>query len=127
MYNRSYKCNDEKVLKLYLFVLTGLHFCMMVIEVVIIVISSRGTIANPKPRSGLPKALYIQLTFFVLEFAWDIVGVLWAYDPSIDCDQSHQVLVFIRAVLVWNFIISVSVGLYLFIRIGTQSLVIVLI
>lgn len=117
-YDKSYKCNDEKLLKVYLFVLTGLHLCMLMTEIVIVLISSKGTIANPEPRRKLPIALYVQFIIFVIEFAWDIVGVVWAFDPSIDCHQSHQVLLFTRAVLVWNFFISVTVGFYLFLRIG---------
>lgn len=117
-YNKSYECNDENPLKIYLYVLITSHIIMLLIEVVIVVISSRGTIANPMPRKCLPFALYVQMFFFVLEFSWDVVGVVWAYDPRIDCDRSHQVLIFTRAVLVWNLVLSGSVGTYLFLRIG---------
>lgn len=119
-YDKTYKCKDESLLKIYLLVLSALHFIMLVIEIVIVLISSRGTIAYPKPRRFLPLALYAQILFFVLEFSWDVVGVVWAYDKSIDCDQSHQVLIFTRTVLVWNLMISGSVGIYLVIRIGKE-------
>lgn len=91
---------------------------MLIIEVIIVIISSRGTIVKSQPRKRLPIVLYIQFIVFIIEFAWDIVGVLWAFDPSIDCHRSHKVLLFTRVVLAWNFIISIIVGLYLFIRIG---------
>ena len=117
-YDKNYKCKDENLLKIYLYVLGALHAIMLLIEVVIVVISSRGTIADPNPRRFLPYAFYVQLIVFLMEFSWDVVGVVWAYDPRIDCDRSHQVLIFTRIVLVWNMIISGSVGTYLFVRIG---------
>lgn len=117
-YEKSYECKDERLLRIYLGILTGLQAGMVIVEVATIIISCRGTIANPEPRKKLPIMLYIQLCIFVIEFIWDIVGVLWAFDPSIDCHKSHQVLIFTQAVLVWNFIISIAVGSYLFITIG---------
>ncbi len=91
---------------------------MIILEAIVVLISCRGTIANPEPRKRLPILLYIQFGFFVLEFGWDVVGVWWAYDPSIDCHQSHQVLIFTRIVLVWNMCVSLFVGFYMIIRIG---------
>lgn len=117
-YNADYSCDDVKILKIYLFVLTGLHICMCLIEVAVVVISARGTIANPEPRKGLHIALYFQMSLFVLEFAWDVVGVVWAFDSSIDCHRSHSVLLLTRTVLIWNLTSSLIVALYMVIRIG---------
>ena len=89
------------------------------------VISASGTIANPKPRKNIRIPLYILTAIFTVEFAWDIVGVIWAFDPTIDCHKSHTVLMLTRSVLVWNFIGSATLGSYLILRIGkleSQSL-----
>ena len=118
-YNNSYHCNDENLLKIYLFVLTGIHICLVIVEVVIVMISARGTISNSEPRKNIHIPLYIQLALFVLAFAWDVVGVVWIFDPSIDCHKSHSVLLLARSILIWNMMMSTSVGMYLFLRIGT--------
>ncbi len=117
-YDRSYECNDDHLLKIYLFILSGFHVVAAIVEVSIVVLSASGTIAKPDPRRSICIPLYILTGIFVLEFAWDIVGVIWAFDPAIDCHRSHSVLILARAVLVWNFIGSISFGSYLILKIG---------
>lgn len=120
-YDRSYACHDEHLLKIYLFVLSGLHLIMAILEMSIVTLSASGTIANPHPRRNIRIPLYITTAVFFLEFAWDVVGVIWAFDPTIDCHKSHTVLLVTRCVLVWNFIGSISFGLYLIFRIGKSK------
>lgn len=121
-YDRRYDCDDERLLKIYLCVLVTIHFCMSLVELSVVLISVRGTIANPAPRKKLHLALYVQAGFFVIEFIWDIVGVLWAFDPTIDCPSSHSILILARGILVWNLITSTLVGGYLIVRIGLCQL-----
>lgn len=117
-YDRSYFCHDEKLLKIYLFVLTSIHLLMVLVEMTIVVTSSMGTIANPEPRKNIHIPLYIQMVLFTFEFAWDIIGVIWAFDPTIDCHRSHSVLILSRCILIWNLFTSSTVGFYLIFRIG---------
>ena len=117
-YEQKYSCHDEKLLKIYLFILTSIHLLMVMVEVTIVVISSMGTIANPEPRRRIHVPLYIQMTLFVFEFSWDIVGVVWAFDPTIDCHHSHSVLILSRFILVWNLFTSSMMWIYLIIRLG---------
>ena len=91
---------------------------MIMVEVTIVVISSMGTIANPEPRRKIHIPLYVQMTLFVFEFSWDIVGVVWAFDPAIDCHHSHSVLILSRTILVWNLFSSSMMWIYLIIRLG---------
>ncbi len=121
-YDRQYTCDDEQMLKVYLYVLIGIHISMCLIELSVVMTSARGTIADPGPRGGLRIALYVQTAFFVLEVAWDIVGVLWAFDPTIDCPSSHSLLKLVRGILIWNLISSLAIGSYLFLRIGVCRL-----
>ena len=118
VYDRDYDCDDERLLKIYLCVLVTIHFSLSLVELSILLISARGTIANPAPRRKLYIALYIQVAFFVVEYAWDVVGVLWAFDPSMDCPTSHTILILVRGILIWNLITSSLVGIYLIVRIG---------
>ena len=121
-YDKEYHCDDERLLKIYLIVLLGVHVLMCVVAVVIAIFSARGTIANPTPRNKLAWLLYIQTVLFLLELVWDCVGVVWAFDPSIDCRASHKVLLFVRFVLVWNLFSSIVVFGYLIVRIGICGL-----
>ena len=117
-YDKQYSCDDERLLKVYLYVLVVMHFCMCLIELSVVFISAQGTIANSEPRKRLSIALYVQTVFFILELAWDIVGVLWAFDSTIDCDDSHSVLILARAILIWNLVSSAVIGSYMVLRIG---------
>ena len=122
IYDQDYKCDDEKLLRVYLCILTGVHIAMCLVEVVTISISARGTMANPTPRKNIPIAIYVEACVFVFKFAWDVVGVLWAFDPSIDCHASHPILVLARLVLLWNLFTSVGMAFYAFIRIAVCRL-----
>lgn len=95
---------------------------MCVVEVATISISARGTMANPAPRKNVSIALYVEAVVFVLKFSWDIIGVLWAYDPSIDCPSSHPILILTRTVLIWNLLTSIGMALYAVIRIAVCRL-----
>ena len=121
-YDRSYKCEDEKLLRFYLCVLTGIHIAMCLIEVAAISISARGTMADPSPRKNISIVLYVEAGVFVVKFSWDVIGVLWAFDPSIDCPDSHPILVLARCILVWNLFASVAMALYAFLRIAVCRL-----
>ena len=121
-YDRDYRCEDEKLLRLYLCILTGVHIAMCLIEVVTISISARGTMADPSPRKNISKVLYVEAGIFTVKFAWDVVGVLWAFDPSIDCPDSHPILILARCVLLWNLFASVAMALYAILRIAVCRL-----
>ena len=84
--------------------------------------SARGTIADPQPRAKLTWLLYIKTLLFFAELIWDCVGVVWAFDPTIDCPASHKMLIFVRIVLIWNLFSTVVVVLYMSVRIGVCGL-----
>ena len=122
-YDKQYQCDDEHLLKIYICTLMGLQIVAVFIQLIVIIVSSRGTIADSQPRRYLKWILYIQTVVFVVELIWDIVGVIWSFDPTIDCSSSHQVLILARIVLTWNLISSVSIATYVLIRIGVCELV----
>ena len=78
--------------------------------------------ANPAPRKNIYIMLYVEAVVFVLKFAWDVVGVLWAFDPSIDCPSSHPILILARTMLLWNLLTSITMALYAFLRIAVCRL-----
>ena len=121
-YDRDYKCDDEKLLRSYLCVLTGVHITMCLVEVAAISISARGTMADPSPRKNISIVLYVEAGIFIVKFTWDVIGVLWAFDPSIDCPDSHPILILARCILVWNLFTSLAMALYAFIRIAVCRL-----
>lgn len=111
-------CGELWLLKVYLFVLLALHSAMGVVELSGLIVSARGTIANPSPRRHIHIVLYVLTACFIVECSWDIVGFLWAFDPDLECSKQHNLLIFVRCLLVWNTCTSVAATGYMFIRIG---------
>lgn len=121
-YDREYKCDDEHLLRIYIVILMGIEAVLTLSNVIVVIISSRGSIDDNRPRRHLPLVLYVQTALLVIHFGWDCVGVVWAFDPSIDCPFSHKVLVLVRIVLIWNTASSVIGASYLVVRVGMCGL-----
>ena len=111
-------CEELQLLKVYLFVLLALHSAMGAVELSGLIVSARGTIANPHPRRHIHIVLYVLTACFIVEFSWDIVGFLWAFDPDLECSKQHNLLTFVRCLLVWNTWTSVAATGYMFFRMG---------
>ena len=54
---------------------------------------------------------------FAFEVGWDMVGIVWAFDPSLNCNSSNSLLVLSRFLLIWNCIFSVIFTLYMILKI----------
>lgn len=110
-------CDKEHLLRAYLIVLVVIHGLMIMAELTIAVVSSRGTIANPEPRRHIPYMLYGKMLLFTFEVGWDMVGIFWAFDPSLECNSSNSLLMLSRFFLIWNCIFSVMFALYMILKI----------
>ena len=121
-YNEKHHCDDYKFLNAYLFIVIGFNIAQCLIEFGVVLISAKGTIANPSPRKRIYIFLYIQAIVFLFEFVWDGVGLVWAFNPELDCHHAHPVLILTRVLLLWNFAKSVIIMGYMFVRIGVCQL-----
>ena len=90
---------------------------MCIIEVIIIMLSASGTIANPAPRKNIAIVLYIEAVVFVLKLGWDIVGMMWVFDRTIKCDISNAFLSLARFIVIWNLLLSTAMASYAIFRI----------
>ena len=90
---------------------------MITAELTIAAISSRGTIANPEPRRHITYFLYGKLLLFAFEVSWDMVGIVWAFDPNLNCKSSNSLLALSRFLLIWNCIFSVFFAAYMVLKI----------
>ena len=117
LYESRSSCDVEHLLRAYLLVIIGVHCVMIALELVIAFVSSRGTMANDSPRRYLPYLLYVEMTLFAFEVAWDIVGIFWAFDPSLSCEASNSLLALSRFLLIWNFIFAFLITGYMAVQI----------
>lgn len=100
-----------------------MQFSSVIPQLLVVAISAQGTIANPNPRRHIQWVLYIQMILIVVEFTWDCMGAVWAFDPAINCPSSNHVLIFTRFILVWNIFSAISIVIYLLIRIGLCQII----
>ena len=121
-YDKEYQCDDEHLLRIYVIILMGIEAVVTLSNMIVVIVSSRGSIDDDRPRRHLPLILYTQTALLVVHFGWDCVGIAWAFDPSIDCPSSHKVLVLVRMVLIWNTSLSVIGAGYLVVRVGIFGL-----
>lgn len=117
-YNGKYRCNEENLLKAFVIILMAIQFLSCAIQAAAIFTSARGTISNPAPRRHLRWVLYIQTIVFVVELIWECVGLVWTFDPSLDCSSSHAILVVTRVILIWNVVMSIFAAIYMSLRMG---------
>jgi len=113
VYESTSSCDVEHLLQAYLIVLIAIHSMMIVIELIIAFVSSRGTMAKSSPRKYLPYLLYTETLFFAFETAWDMVGIFWAFDPTLNCESSNSLLALSRFLLIWNCIFAFLIITYL--------------
>ena len=110
-------CDVEHLLQAYLIVLIAVHSVMIALELVIAFVSSRGTMSNSSPRKYLHYLLYAEMLFFAFEAAWDMVGIFWAFDPSLSCESTNSLLALTRFLLIWNCIFAFLISTYMIVQI----------
>ena len=98
--------------------LCGIHVTLIIVEVIIIVMSKRGTISDSKPRKNLHWALNAQMMMYLVHLMWSMVGMIWTTSQDVDCHDSHSMVVVVRSALVLNFLSSWCLVVYLVNRSG---------
>lgn len=122
IHSDSFQCNSGYLLKTYYFgmlVILSLH---IILDIVIMVISTRGTITNATPRKRLPIFLYLKIAIFLPEVGWTILGTIWAFDESSDCDDRVVMTIKGAAILGWIILFGLIVSiLIIFDTTGSRS------
>lgn len=111
LHQDSFQCNQGPLLKTYyigMLVILALH---MLLDLVIMWLSTRGTITNATPRKHMPIPLYLKLALFLPELAWTIMGTLWAFAEGSDCDIAVVRAVKGAAIVGWIILFGLMVSL----------------
>ncbi|KRT83150.1 hypothetical protein AMK59_3055, partial [Oryctes borbonicus] len=105
-----FDCSIQCIKLLWEFILgylTILAICM-ISEVLISVVSLRGSILNTAPRASMQYLLYIRLGILLLDAGWLTAGIVWLVYFYVDCPiekAKHTVL----GLIVCNWCIIVSI------------------
>ncbi|ELU06110.1 hypothetical protein CAPTEDRAFT_162985 [Capitella teleta] len=110
LHKDNFECNLGYLLQMYyiaMLVILSLH---MLLDVIIIAISTRGSITNATPRKRLPIFLYLKIVIFVPEIVFTILGTIWAFDRNSECDGWVVMTVKGVTVLGWIILFGLFIG-----------------
>ena len=62
--------------------------CHVILDIALMIISSRGSIMNTRPRRHIHVPLYLKLALFLPELLWTVLGTYWAFDDQSNCTVS---------------------------------------
>jgi hypothetical protein len=49
----------------------------VVVQLIMVIVSSRGTITHDKPRKYMEHLIYLSISLRILELLWNFVGIVW--------------------------------------------------
>ncbi|XP_025097002.1 sn1-specific diacylglycerol lipase alpha-like isoform X4 [Pomacea canaliculata] len=96
-----------KDLHFHILAYIGILGVCLVLEVIIAVVSLRGTILSPEPRCSMEYLLYVRLFFGLVELAWLIVGAVWSGNHYQTCkpEAAKKALL---GIMVCNWVMMLS-------------------
>ena len=81
------------------------------LSVVIVYISSKGSIKNATPRRNLNVFLYLKVFVFLIEMTWTVLGTVWSFFDT-DCNFYVVLAARIMAIAGWVIMATLLVSLF---------------
>ena len=125
----DFKCDLDRNLAIFYFGILGVYTAIALLSVFIAVVSSRGTIMNPKPRQALPFLLTLRLILGIGEIAINIYGSIYFFKPA-ETEKCHDsfmkdAMPFAQAIIIisWFFFLATCFSFFvMFDPLGGQPL-----
>ena len=116
-------CEAWRELQVFFIGVIVLTSLIIINEIAILYVSMQGTLVDSRPRRHMSKLLYFQLTLYVPELLWTILGTYWAVAHfSLECEVSLIIAVCVSVALEWSIVLTVLIGaLVLFDPLGKVS------
>ena len=117
-------CQGGYLLKYYYLGLLAILACHLLLDIIIIIIASRGTIINPHARRHMPIFIYIKFLFYIPELAWTVFGTYWSFEKDTveGCNLVVIWTVRVAALAGWVIMLALVIGLLIvFDPMGRQS------
>lgn len=72
---------------------------------IIIKLSSKGSIMETHARKYVEPLLTVKILFLLPEISWNILGSLWLFGPYVKCDYEHYTMNVTQALVVFDWIL----------------------
>ena len=76
-YKPNFECYEADLLHIYYLGYLAIMSVIILLQLGIVIISTRGNIMYVEPRRHINKFLYARTFLVVFEFVWSIVGIIW--------------------------------------------------
>lgn len=109
-FQQEFQCAEIDLLHLYYIGFMLLILCVIFVQLRIVIISSRGSIINTKPRDKIKKYLYARIAFFIFEMVWSFIGIVWLAKISwLACSKLINLGVLANIIFSWVAFVFVLV------------------
>lgn len=112
-YQPSFSCNESLLLHIYYIGYLAIMGSILLTQIFIVAISSRGTIMFPHPRRHMDKFVYVRLSLVALEIIWNVVGIVWMCKTEwSECSDLIFVSVLVNIVFCFVAVITLVIVLF---------------
>lgn len=102
-YHVHVPCDDIQLLNIYYIGFLALSTLVLFVQLLIVLVSSKGTITYTRPRRHMGKLLYVRLALILLELIWGVLGIVWI--AKIKYDSCSKFIYFsVLANIVFGFV-----------------------
>ncbi|KAG0725122.1 Sn1-specific diacylglycerol lipase beta [Chionoecetes opilio] len=99
------RCSSgSHLLRLFLLGSLVLQGVTLVITMLLVVHSCRGTIVNTLPRKHVPALLVTRVVFGIPEVVWNFIGSAWIVTGQIECEPDTALPVLMKALVIYTWI-----------------------
>jgi len=111
LHKDAFDCHGGQLLHAYYIGLMVLLVASILMTMVVVGASMRGSITNIWPRRAMSKLIYIKVAISIPEIAWNIIGSYWVFGLSSGC-ETHVVMTVKGAVISgWVIGLIVLIGI----------------
>lgn len=97
------ECNEGKLAKIYFYLNIALMSIQFLLQIIILVISTRGTVMDPDKRSSITKFIYLWLIALLPEIVLTAAGSVWVFHPGPECEK--DIVWSIRALIIFQWLV----------------------
>ncbi|XP_066966714.1 diacylglycerol lipase-beta-like isoform X3 [Macrobrachium rosenbergii] len=100
--------HGSDLLRLFLVGAMVLLGVTLIVTIILVIFSSRGTIMNTEPRKRVADLLVIRVLLGVPEIAWNAMGLVWLLNNQVSCEEGTVLPILMKALMIYTW---VAIGL----------------
>ena len=103
-----YQCETGHLLRFYYVGTLLLLSLAILLCIAIIYVSALGTIADDRPRTRLPRLLYLRTVLLLPDLVWTAIGTKWAFKDEAGTKCPTDAVAVVRCVVVVSWLLQLA-------------------